>query len=115
MLFYTYYSPEYDDYKCEFKQLTGVYIDIRYVSDPSLLNYKPDRDEWYTTGSNHRVINGNIARDFEREFYAIELDSLQDLIDFQNKYYVNAGISSGSNYIYNGEFLNNFHYDYMME
>jgi len=44
-------------------------------------------EKWYSEGTNHRVINNNIARDLgERDCYMIEINSLNDLMKLQNKY-----------------------------
>jgi hypothetical protein len=64
---------------------TYTSTDTRIVDDPSKLNY--GSDEWYTKGTNHRVENGMIKRDFpDFEAWFIEIDSLDELLQFFRKY-----------------------------
>lgn len=59
-------------------------IDSRAVDDPSKLVWKPTADTWYDTGTNHRVENGKIKRDFgERKEWAIKTNNI---FDFVKKY-----------------------------
>lgn len=46
---------------------TFIRIDERTVDDPSKLNHKSSRENWYDEGSNHRVENGHIKRGFVDE------------------------------------------------
>lgn len=64
---------------------TFARIDERVVDDPSKLNYKPDRENWYSNGSNHRVENGHIKRDFVSEGWFINLNSLEELLEFKKE------------------------------
>lgn len=65
---------------------TVTNVDIRSVDDPSKLNHI-SREEWYSKGSNHRLINGNIARDMGlRTVWMIEINTLEELNDFYSKY-----------------------------
>jgi hypothetical protein len=61
-------------------------IDERPVDSPANLKIGPDRVHWYTEGFNHRVEDGHIKRDFEAEAWFVEINSLEELIAFQNKY-----------------------------
>jgi len=104
----------------EIKMVKGIKIDRRTTDDPSKIPfYKGNKEladkDWYERGRNHRVVNGMIERDFDEDFLIIELNSLEDLLEFQIKYKTNVGISSGSQHVYNGEELNTFHFDYYME
>lgn len=60
-----------------------IHIDERFSDSPSKL---PDSEKWFSKGSNHRVENGNIKRDLEREVYVVEINTLSELIDLSNKY-----------------------------
>lgn len=63
-------------------------VDIRTVDDPTkILAYK-DQDPawWYQEGSNHRVVDGKIMRDFPAKGWFIKINSLKELIEFQAKY-----------------------------
>lgn len=73
----------YGDKPCEeaFKALVAS-IDVRTVDDPAKLAF--GADTWYARGTNHRVINGQIARDLApTEQWLVEI---QDLMAFVNKY-----------------------------
>ena len=67
-------------------------IDERSVSSPEQIpSYKKRKDlidkDWYGKGSNHRVENGHIKRDFEgTEGWFVELNSLEELNSLQEKY-----------------------------
>ena len=54
-------------------------IQIRTVDDPSKLNEKEERENWYKEGENHRVENGCIKRDFVSEEIVITINSLEEL------------------------------------
>lgn len=54
-------------------------IDERTVNDP--MKNKYIGKDWYKDGTNHRVENGHIKRDFQDECWFIEIDSLEDLIN----------------------------------
>ena len=41
-------------------------------------NFKP----WNSEGLNHRIVDGGIARDFESDAWFIEIDSLEELMEF---------------------------------
>jgi len=127
MIFFTYDEDNYDSEEVresvkyeELRKVKGIWIDRRYASSPEdIPYYKGNKEwadkEWYGEGKNHRVTDGMIERDFEEEFSIIELNSLDDLLEFQRKYDTNASISIGSHYFYNGELLNTFNYDYHVE
>lgn len=63
-----------------------IYIDERTVNDPSQLKYKNAEKEWYGNGSNHRVENNHIKRDFNKNGWLLEVNSIEQLINFVNKY-----------------------------
>lgn len=131
MLFYFSGNPiEWDDelQDCietnkfeECRKVKGISIDRRYVDNPAKLgcyngNKEKANKDWYGTGRNHRVVNGCIERDFDDEFYIIEINTIEDLLNFQDKYNINATISRRkSGYVYNGKELNTFYADYLME
>jgi hypothetical protein len=58
-------------------------IDERNVANPMENPYIGQ--EWYEHGTNHRVEHGHIMRDFAEKCWWIEINSLQDLIDFMGK------------------------------
>lgn len=101
----------------ECKKVKGIRIDRRFTDDPAKIPfYKGNKEkaekDWYGTGKNHRIVNGRIERDFDDEFFIIEINTLEDLLNFQEKYKINANISRDkSGYIYNGVELNMFHED----
>ena len=41
--------------------------------------------EWYETGSNHRLVNGQITRDHIRSVWTMDMNNLDDLLAFQEK------------------------------
>lgn len=55
-------------------------IDERTTDDPS---FEPT---WYDHGTNHRVEDGHIKRDFSDVGWFVELDSLEALMEFRDKY-----------------------------
>lgn len=58
--------------------------DIRTTDDPMK---KPHIGKsWYETGENHRVINGQIARDFKDNGYFVKVESLEGLVCLRKKY-----------------------------
>ncbi len=126
MLFYTYADVDWDEetnepiLTCKYdecKRVKGIKIDRRTTNDPKKVPaYHGKEDWWFEAGRNHRVIDGMIERDFDEEFFIIEINTLQDLLNFQDKYKVNASVSRcKSGYVYNGEELGMFHVDYIME
>lgn len=123
MLFYVYYDEceldiealECGNVKCkysEFKKVKGIRVDRRTVSSPDDLTYHPNaKEKWYQHGVNHRVEDEHICRDFETEFYIIEINTIDDILNFQLKYNINASISPWkSGYVFNGEELKSFNY-----
>ena len=104
----------------ECKIVHGMRIDRRNSNSPDKIPYYQDHPDmiakdWYGTGKNHRVVDGKIEKDFDCDFCIIEINSLEDLMNFQDKYNVNASVSHHSQYVYNGEELNKFSEDYYME
>jgi len=66
-------------------------IDARTTDDPCKIPCYFDNPEkakkmWFGEGSNHRVENGWIKRDFEDEGWFIEINSLEELMKFHEKY-----------------------------
>jgi hypothetical protein len=119
MIFYIYNNFEWDEEADDFIKkskyeecikVKGIRIDRRFCDEPVKIK------EWYEEGKNHRVVNGHIERDFDDEFYIIEMNTLEDLMNFQSKYNINASVSNDkSSHVYNGEELNCFREDYYME
>jgi hypothetical protein len=58
-----------------------TWIDTRTVDDPSKL-FGVQKDQWYTTGENHRVEDGFIKRDLIKDGWMIEINTLEELLDF---------------------------------
>lgn len=70
----------------EAEQKTYFYIDWRVVDDPvKILAFKGETDWWYNEGTNHRVENGQIARDLERKGWFVEFNGIDDLLKFANR------------------------------
>lgn len=63
-----------------------IRVDERTIDSPEKFNHKYERDNWFSEGTNHRIDNGHIKRDFEDEDWFIEINTLDDLIKFQQKY-----------------------------
>lgn len=62
-----------------------IRIDTRNASKPEdVPAYKNSPEWWYSEGTNHRIINGYIARDFEDEAWFIEIFTLEELIKFKD-------------------------------
>lgn len=77
-----------EDKPCK-EAVRGKYtrIDERTVNDPMLIKSVRDgREKWYDRGTNHRVENGHIKRDFEDEAWFVEINTLKELNDFIDKY-----------------------------
>lgn len=63
-----------------------IFTDVRNVDNPNKLTCMT-ADKWYKQGTNHRIINGNIARDLDkRDCYMIEINTLEELLELKNKY-----------------------------
>lgn len=66
------------------KEITRV--DVRSISDPSEFDYPRLREEWYKAGTNHRVINGKIARDLGIEkVWVVNINTLEELMNFKDE------------------------------
>lgn len=89
MKFHVSRTSIWDDEKspCE-EAAVGRYLDVdeRTVNDPKKLKINKAEESWYNSGHNHRVENGHIKRDFIRDGWMLELNSLEDLIKFSEKY-----------------------------
>ena len=74
-----------DNAPCEeaIKELC-IRIDERNVDDPMKNKYIGIK--WYEEGSNHRVENGHIKRDFVDYAWFIEINSLKQLLEMKIKY-----------------------------
>lgn len=62
-----------------------ISIDVRTFKSPEEFKKKLHQD-WYAAGTNHRLIDGGIARDFPDEAWFIEIGTLEGLISFIDKY-----------------------------
>lgn len=81
-----------DEKPCE-EAVKKPYIEIeeRTVDDPVKIGIyggdaKKANSDWYGYGSNHRVEDGHIKRDFPAEGWFITINSLEELMAFQEKY-----------------------------
>ena len=70
----------------EAKKEETIGIDERTVNDPHKI--KSLGDMWYTQEGyfNHRVEKGHIKRDYKEQNWVIEINSLEELNAFINKY-----------------------------
>lgn len=77
-----------DEMPCEEAYLKEyVFIDTRSVDCPTKVPaYKGKSDWWYEEGMNHRVEDGKIKRDFIRKGWFITINSIEELLEFVNKY-----------------------------
>lgn len=56
---------------------TYLRVDRRTADDPAKVPFAKGETAWWTSeGKNHRVVNGRIERDFEREALFVELPDL---------------------------------------
>lgn len=62
-----------------------IQVDTRTVDNPQKLNHRGDRVNWYEQGENHRVEDGYIKRDFQREGWFIDIGNLEELIKLHEK------------------------------
>jgi len=73
----------------ECRQTTITCIDERTTDDPSKIPaYKSNPNIWYEQQGyfNHRVENGHIKRDYLKKVWVVEINSLEQLHEFVNKY-----------------------------
>lgn len=68
-----------------------IRIDERNTDDPVKIGrYKGNKElankDWYGEGKNHRVENGHIKRDYNDETWFVEINDLQQLNEFIDKY-----------------------------
>jgi len=61
-----------------------VHIDERTVDSPQKLLC--DSHTWYERGYNHRVENGHIKRDLDRDGWFIDISDLRGLLELEEKY-----------------------------
>ena len=79
VFFADWYDYEGSSKYPEYKLVTGYHIDRRNADSPDKIPYYqkyPDmvQKDWYSTGKNHRIVNGKIEKDSEEmNFYVIEL------------------------------------------
>lgn len=69
-------------------QMPYTRIDVRSADDPCTIPAFKAKDPfwWYGSGSNHRVVNGQIMRDFPDEEWFVEIESLESMMAFHEKY-----------------------------
>ncbi len=61
--------------------------DVRNVDSPEKLSGSRSESQWKEFGTNHRVENGCIVRDYENEkCWCVEITTLEALLEFSNKY-----------------------------
>ena len=80
-------SSYYDTEPCEEAiQEELKFTDTRNIDDP--MKNKYIGESWYTDEGyfNHRVENGKIKRDYMEKVWTIEINSLEELTNFYNKY-----------------------------
>lgn len=107
MKFYVSRTSMWDGKPCEEAfQEKYVRVDKRTVNNPKKLKCS-DSETWYMEGTNHRVVNGRIARDFEATGWFINIDSLADLMKFIKKY----GDIAITTFVYNDAYYNLEIYD----
>lgn len=69
------------------KKETLLCIDERVVNDPLKITSMGTSDGWwYNKGKNHRVEHGHIKRDFDWDVWTIELNTLEELLQFRKDY-----------------------------
>ena len=89
MEFITNRASTWDGKPCdEAKRKTVIAVDERTVNDPKRLKCMSDPKKWYTDPKyfNHRVENGHIKRDFKTEEWVVEINTLEELLKFIDKY-----------------------------
>jgi hypothetical protein len=70
---------------CDTFRALMPYTDIRSTDCPKKIEfYAFDDSWWYEKGTNHRLINGCIARDLEP--YPVEVVKIESFTDFVDKY-----------------------------
>jgi hypothetical protein len=101
MLFHVTRTGIDDGQPCDEAFLRDIIrVDERTAGDPALIPaYKNSPEKWYTDGTNHRVENGHIKRDFVVSEWCVEIDSLQELLAFVSR---NGQIVFGPSYLNNG-------------
>lgn len=110
MIFYTYCECDENDKSIpkyeECKLVKGIRLDRRNTDNPTKIRaYKGEKDWWYSEGKNHRIENGEIVRQFDDEFYIININSLNELLKLQDKYKIDVVLGGRSGYVYNGKEL----------
>ncbi len=77
-----------DDPPCEDAvRFPCVRVDERTTDDPSKIKaHEGDTDWWTNEGRNHRIEDGHIKRDFDGADWYVEIENLEALIAFGEKY-----------------------------
>jgi len=64
-----------------------IYIDERTKDDPAKIHvFERNPQKWYAEGQNHRVEAGHIKRDFLKTAWFVDIESLEELLDFVARY-----------------------------
>ena len=73
---------------CEEAQLEDyIDVDVRTNNDPKKVPaYYGDDTWWYSKGTNHRLVKGQICRDFVRKGYFIDIDTIDELMSFIDRH-----------------------------
>jgi len=83
-------ASDYNNKPCEeCKQITITYTDERISDDPAKIPYYKDNpNKWYEEKDffNHRVENGHLKRDRLLQVWAVEINTLEQLHNFIDKY-----------------------------
>lgn len=70
----------------EAKQKKYFHMNWKTSDDPAKVPfYKGETDWWYNEGTNHRVEDGVIVRDMERDGWFVEFNNLDELLAFVNR------------------------------
>ena len=77
----------------EAKESTFTRVDTRAVDCPSKLQF-PSDELWLQEGENHRIVDGEITRDFPGQLcWVVEIDSLEELVEFMDRQEVDLILS----------------------
>ena len=56
-----------------------------YCTQTVSLNFAERDEKWYQEGIDHRTVEGRAIREFAMGSWVIEINSLQELLDFQDE------------------------------
>lgn len=87
MKFHIKRTSIYDD-KCPYDKASKeqyIRIDERTIDSPEKFKWQGDKEGWYTKGTNHRVENGHIKRDFIDYDWFVEINTMEELINLKNE------------------------------